>query len=68
MSNTGPLLSPPRLLPKHKSVRPMHSEVKQYQNVRVWSRDRFIEGHESRQVARALKTPNSPKALSEALS
>ena len=37
------------------SICPSQSEAKQYQNVGIWSRDRFIEGHARRQVARALK-------------
>ena len=48
-------------------IEPHDGEVKQYQNVGVWSRDRFIEGHESKQVAHVLKTPSSPKAFSKAL-
>ena len=40
---------------------PLHTEAKQYQNIRVWSRERFIEGHARRQVAPALKPPNSQK-------
>ena len=29
---------------EHKSVRLMHSETKQYRNIGVWSRERFIAG------------------------
>ena len=32
------------LLPKHKFMCPRHSEVKQYQNIVVWNRERFIAG------------------------
>ena len=32
------------LLPKHTFVCPRHSEVKQYQNIVVWNRERFIAG------------------------
>ena len=49
------------VLPKHKSMCLMHIEAKQYQNIRVWSRERFIEGQARRQVAPALKPPNSQK-------
>ena len=31
-------------VPKHKFLCPMHSEAKQTQNIRVWSRQRFIAG------------------------
>ena len=55
------------LLPKCKFVCPTQSEAKQYQSVRVWSRERFIEGHARRQVTHALKTSNSLKALGKAL-
>ena len=49
------------VLLKHKSMCPMHTEAKQYQNIKVWSRKRFIEGHARRQVAPALKPLNSQK-------
>ena len=45
----------------------MASEAKQYQTVRVWNRERFIEGHARRWLAHALKTPNSLKTFSKAL-
>ena len=45
----------------------MPSEVKQYQTVRMWNRERFIEGHAKRWLAHALKTPNSLKIFSKAL-
>ena len=45
----------------------MHSEAKQYQNTRVWNRERFTEGHVRICVAHALKTLNSPKAFSKTL-
>ena len=35
-------------------------------NVKIWRRERFIDGHARRQMARALKTPNSLKAFSKA--
>ena len=43
------------------------SEAKQYQSIRVWNRERFIEGHARRQEVHALKCPKSPKALSKSL-
>ena len=44
---------------------PRHREAKQYQNISVWNRERFIEGHVRRQVVHTLKNPKSPKALSK---
>lgn len=35
-------------------------------NVKIWRRERFIDGHARRQMARALKTPNSLKGFSKA--
>lgn len=36
------------------------------QNIKIWKRERFIEGHARRRVAHALKTPNSLKGFSKA--
>ena len=55
------------LLLKCKFMCPMHSEDKQYQNVGVWSRDRFIAGPCKEMVVHAIKIPNSPKAFSKTL-
>ena len=41
-----------------------HSEVKQYQNVRVWSRERFIAGLCKDMVGSCLKKPRTPRKLS----
>ena len=43
------------------------SEAKQYQSIRVWNRERFIEGHARRQEVHDLKCPKSGKALSKTL-
>ena len=48
-----------------ESVCPVHSEAKQ--DVRVWSRDKCTEGPARRQLAHALKTANSWKAVSKTL-
>ena len=53
---------------RHKSLCPTHREAKQERKVRVWSPERCTEGPVKRGVAHALKTPNSLKALREALS
>ena len=43
-----------------------HGEAKQYQNVRVCSREKFIEGPAMLWVGHALKIPNSLKGFSKA--
>ena len=53
---------------ENKSLCPTYREAKQEQKVSVWSPERCTEGPARRGVAHALKTPNSLKALSEALS
>ena len=56
-----------QVLVKCKSMCLKHNQAKQYQNVKVWSRERFIESQLKRWVAYVLKTLGSPKALSNAL-
>ena len=53
------------LVTQHKPVCQTHSEAKQYQNIGVWNRERFIAGPCKETVAHALKSPNSPKAFSK---
>ena len=52
---------------EHKFVCPMHHEAKQYQNIRIWSRERFIAGSCKEMAASCPpKTLNSLKAFSKA--
>ena len=54
------------LLPKHKLVCPTHSEVKRYQN-KLGPKKGLLQGHARRSVVHDLKTPNFPRAISNAL-
>ena len=42
-----------QLLPKCKFMCMTHSEIKQYQNIRIRNKERFIKGHARRWVAHA---------------
>ena len=55
------------LLLKGKFECPTHREAKQYQNMRVWNRERFTEGHARRWVVHTLKIPNSLKTFIKVL-
>ena len=55
------------MLLKGKFECPTHREAKQYQNIRVWNKERFTKGHARRWVVHTLKTPNSLKAFSKVL-
>ena len=51
-----------QVLLKCKSMCLKHSQAKQYQNVQVWSRERFIESQPKRWVAHVLKNVRLPKS------
>lgn len=44
-------------------IEPHDGEVKQYQNIGVWSTERFIAGLAKSRVPYAFKTLNSPKCF-----
>ncbi|XP_057392841.1 5'(3')-deoxyribonucleotidase, mitochondrial isoform X4 [Balaenoptera acutorostrata] len=56
---------PPSLLLKWKSVCPMHSEAKRYQNVRVWNRERSTAGPCKEMDGSCLKNPKLPKSFQQ---
>ena len=53
-----------KLLPKHQSVYPMHSEAKRHQSVRVWSRERFTVAPHKEMDGSSPAKPQSPWELS----
>ncbi|XP_059763552.1 5'(3')-deoxyribonucleotidase, mitochondrial isoform X8 [Balaenoptera ricei] len=56
---------PLSLLLKWKSVCPMHSEAKRYQNVRVWNRERSAAGPCKEMDGSCLKNPKLPKSFQQ---
>ena len=46
---------------------PMFSEAKQYQNIRVWSRERFISWRCKKMDGSCLKNPKLPQSFQESL-
>ena len=50
---------------KHKSVCPTHNEAKRYQNVRVWSRERFTAGPCKETGGPCFRNPELPERFQQ---
>ena len=50
------------MLGNHKSMCPAHCKAKQYQNLRVWNRERFIAQPSKEMGGPCLKNPKLPKS------
>ena len=50
---------------QRKSVCPTHSEAKQYPNVGVWNRERFIAGPCKEMGGSCLKNPKLPESFQQ---
>ena len=54
-----------QLLPKCKFMCMTHSEIKQYQNIRIWNKERFIKGHAKEMGGSCLKNSKLPESFQQ---